>query len=136
MKLIWLLVVVLLGVLAWQHFTSPPDPIQVRQAAQQYSNRVLDYYLEAARDDRTDDMKAVTREDAHDDVDRLMQELHKAEMDLGCEYAQPHKMTMGGGGAVKVIFMGDPTGILLKADVFVEKDEDTGKWWISRTTVD
>lgn len=136
MKLVWLTIFAILGFLGWNHFFNQPDPQKLRNEAQAYSNRVLKFWMEAMRDDRLEDMRYVTREQRRADCDQALAALHEVERETDSQYAEYTTFTMGGGGAVKVICMADPGGILLNMNVHLEKDDDTGKWWVSRVTVE
>ena len=100
MKILFVIILVVAGFFVWSHFSRPADPAATRSKAQMGSNKVLNYWLEAARDDRADDMRSVCTAPAKGQSDGTLDAIHEAETDAGAEFDKFTTFGMGGGGAV------------------------------------
>lgn len=130
-RLLAIIVLIAAGVLGWQYSTKPPDPNVQRAEAQQGGNKLIEFFLEMAKEDRLVDMLAVTEESRHGEVSQFMSELTDTEDVMEETLQEWNIMGMGGGGAVKVLMLGE-NSLLMTPQIRVE--ETDGTWWVVSVT--
>ncbi len=128
-KLGVLLVLLLVGLLAYQYFSRPPDPVKERQEAQKYINGVARYWLKCAREDRLADMQAVCEGAAQAQSEAVLEEIHEIEVRIGEEYNDFHLNTLGARGAYMALLTAKDAGLLLRLTILIDKRDDT--YWIT-----
>ena len=96
-RILILLVIVILGFVAYQHFTQPPDPAQQIEKAQRTANGVAKFWLEQAKVDNAEYMAAVCDASAKTQSNVMLEAIHEAERDMGGEYKKYFVRSMGGG---------------------------------------
>ena len=134
MKLFFFTIAVVAVLFAWSHFSKPADPAVVRAKAQMHSNKVLDYWIEAARDDRVEDMRLVSKDRGVGHAANILEQIHEAEAFAKAEFDDYATFGMGGGGAVKALLSAPDVGVLMPITIRVA--ESDGKWWIVGATAE
>lgn len=133
MKFIFFCILVIAGFCTWHYFANP-DPVKKRAKVQKSNWRTVDYYFYAARDDRLQDMEAVSSGGLKGNNQNVLDEIHDVEKAMGVELADHNSMGMGGGGGVKVMLMDENSGLMMSLTVIVK--EIDGKKWIVDATPD
>jgi hypothetical protein len=133
-RILALLVIVIFGYLAYQHFSKPLDPAQQIEKAQRTANGVTRFWLEQAKLDNAHYMEAVCDSTAKRQSNLMLEAIHEVERDRGGEYDDYFLRSMGGGGGLKAILSGKEAGIMMHMTIIVKKIND--KWWIIQVTRD
>lgn len=128
------MVVVILGFLAYRHFTQPQDPAKQIQKAQQSDFGVVRFWLNQAKQDNAQLMAAVCDTSAKSQSNLTLEAIHKEERERGNQYKDYFVRSMGGGGGIKAILSGEDGGIMMSLTIIVREIDD--KWWIIQLTRD
>jgi hypothetical protein len=132
--LIVIIILVIAGFFIYQQISQPPDPLEVREKAQQTEKGMVQYLLNSMSLKRDADALAVSDDNATGQVKSAMRALEEEEKQLHTQCDDYVFFTMGAAGSYKAIFSSKDSGVLLKVTLIVK--EKNGKYFVTHISQD
>lgn len=133
-KLIGLIIIIVVGIFVYMHFSQPPNPADVRAKAQSTAYDVVNYWLESAKNKQLSDMQAVSDENAVEDAKRVLDEIAEIENKKNAIYDNFAIFTMGTPNAYRAVLSAKGDGIIMQLTVLTK--EKDGKFWVVDVTIE